>query len=255
MTIINPGQLITRQETIRSEKIDEKADGILIAYFSDVNYGQLFEDEKLDRMVKTINSYIPDIIIFGGDLLDDIETPMSQEQRDAIQNALNSLNASIGKFAVLGDEDCLNEDKAINLLENASFEVMHNEIKTISLSQNSLLKIVGLDNIKNGSPDIAILNSLPVDSYNMVVCHTPDLFDEVNAYNVDYMLAGHSRNGQVYMPVVNLFYRDTGCEKYYRGKSHRNNTTLDITSGVSQNKENVRLNSDPEIVLYKLKTK
>ena len=84
-----------------------------------------------------------------------------------------------------------------------------------------------------------------------MISHCPDLFDEIKGHNVDYMCAGHSRNGQVYIPLVNFFYRDAGCQKYYRGKSTRNSTTLDISNGLGQRNYNARLNSDPEIVLYK----
>ncbi|MBQ3295776.1 MAG: hypothetical protein IJH00_04800 [Erysipelotrichaceae bacterium] len=251
----NPNQLRVRQETIRSAKISEDLDGFLIVFFSDMNYGEFFDRNKLDRLCKTINSFSPDLIVFGGDLLDEIETPMSQEERDRVQEGLGSLKARYGKFAVLGDEDMLSREKVTNILEEAQFTILDNEARTIGVSADACFSIIGLQNCKNGTPDLSVLSSVNTADYSFLFSHCPDLFDEVRNYDVDHMCAGHSRNGQVYIPLINFFYRDAGCQKYYRGKSTRNGTTLDISNGVGQNGYNIRLNSDPEIVLYKLKSR
>ncbi|MBR3251835.1 MAG: hypothetical protein IKF80_09000 [Erysipelotrichaceae bacterium] len=250
-TKANPNQLKVREETIRSKKINEDLDGFLVVFFSDMNYGDFFDRKKLERMSETVNSFKPDLILFGGDLIDEVETPMSQEERDFLQESLRSLYARYGKFAVLGDEDMISEDKIKNILEEAEFEVLNNQIKVISIAPEARINIIGLNNSKNADPDPSILADIDASAYSLVISHCPDLFEEVKGYNVDYMCAGHSRNGQIYFPLINFFYRDAGCQKYYRGKTTRNSTTLDITNGLGQNDYNARLNSDPEIVLYK----
>ena len=250
-TKANPNQLKVRQETLRSRKVNEDLDGFLIAYFSDMSYGDFFDRKKLERMTETVNSFKPDLIIFGGDLLEKAETPMSQEERDFLQESLRSLYAKYGKYAVLGDEDMASQEKVTNILEDAQFEVLNNEIRVVAVSSQARINIIGLNNSKNADPDPGILDSVDSSAYSLVISHCPDLFDEIKGHNVDYMCAGHSRNGQVYIPLVNFFYRDAGCQKYYRGKSTRNSTTLDISNGLGQQNYNARLNSDPEVVLYK----
>ena len=254
-TKANPNQLKVREETIRSKKINEDLDGFLVVFFSDMNYGDFFDRKKLERMSETVNSFKPDLILFGGDLIDEVETPMSQEERDFLQESLRSLYARYGKFAVLGDEDMISEDKIKNILEEAEFEVLNNQIKVIGIAPEARINIIGLNNSKNADPDPSILADIDASAYSLVISHCPDLFEEVKGYNVDYMCAGHSRNGQIYIPLINFLYRDAGCQKHYRGKYTRNNTTLDISSGVGQNRYNIRLNSDPEIVIYKLKSR
>ncbi|MBR2788609.1 MAG: metallophosphoesterase [Erysipelotrichaceae bacterium] len=254
-TKANPNQLKVRQETIRSEKISKELDGFIIVFFSDMNYGEFFDRKKLQRLSETINSFSADLIVFGGDLLDEIKTPMTKDERDQLQEGLQSLNARYGKFAVLGDEDMLSKEKVTNILEEAQFTVLNNETRTIGVSPSAIFNIIGLENCKNGSPDPGIISSAGNSVYSFLFTHCPDLFDEVKNYDVDYMCAGHSRNGQIYIPLINFLYRDAGCQKHYRGKYTRNNTTLDISSGVGQNRYNIRLNSDPEIVIYKLKSR
>jgi predicted MPP superfamily phosphohydrolase len=254
-TKANPNQLKVRQETIRSEKISKELDGFIIVFFSDMNYGEFFDRNKLQRLSETINSFSADLIVFGGDLLDEIKTPMTKDERDQLQEGLQSLNARYGKFAVLGDEDMLSKEKVTNILEEAQFTVLNNETRTIGVSPSATFNIIGLENCKNGSPDPGIINSAGNSVFSFLFTHCPDLFEEVKNYDVDYMCAGHSRNGQIYIPLINFLYRDAGCQKHYRGKYTRNNTTLDISSGVGQNRYNIRLNSDPEIVIYKLKSR
>ena len=68
------------------------------------------------------------------------------------------------------------------------------------------------------------------------------------------MLSGHSLGGQVYIPLINLFYRPEGAINYYHGKYNNGNTILDITNGIGTINKNIRLFADAEIVTYKLKS-
>ena len=251
-TKANPEQLKVREEIIRSARINEDLDGFLIASFSDMYYGSFFGKDKLDRAVSTINDFTPDVIIFGGDLIDESLSPLSKEERDDLVEGLKSLKATYGKYAVLGDEDVLSAERVTGILEEAGFEILSDETRVIGISADARLNIIGLNNSKNASPDLQVLEGIDTSACSFVVSHCPDLFDLVREYPVDYMFAGHSLNGQVYIPLINFFYRDAGCQKYYRGKTTRNNTTLDINNGLGQRKHNARLFSDPEIVLYKL---
>lgn len=254
-TKANPRQLKVREETIRSSKIKDDLDGFLIVFFSDMSYGRFFDDQKLDKVVKIVNDFDPDLIIFGGDLLDEAQTPMSQEARDELEKGLSALEAKYGKFAVLGDEDMASMDKVTNILETAGFTMLENRTAVIGVSYGERVNLIGLGNVKNGDPDLGIISGVDTADYSILISHCPDLFEEVKEYSVDYMLAGHSRNGQVYLPLINLFYRDAGCQEYYRGRTTKKNTTLDISNGLGQKDHDVRLNSDPEIVLYKLLSK
>ena len=251
-TKANPEQLKVREEIIRSARINEDLDGFLIASFSDMYYGSFFGKDKLDRAVSTINDFTPDVIIFGGDLIDESLSPLSKEERDDLVEGLKSLKATYGKYAVLGDEDVLSAERVTGILEEAGFEILSDETRVIGISADARLNIIGLNNSKNASPDLQVLEGIDTSACSFVVSHCPDLFDLVKEYPVDYMFVGHSLNGQVYIPLINFFYRDAGCQKYYRGKTTRNNTTLDINNGLGQRKHNARLFSDPEIVLYKL---
>ena len=246
-TQINTRQINIRQETIKSEKIDEDLNDMLIIYFSDLYYGEMLDETFINNLISKINIFQPDIIIFGGDL---INQNINQE---FLTSSLSLLDAKHGKYAVLGDNDGL---LAQEVLTNSGFDIIDNDNRTINIDKNSYITLVGSQPMINGQPDLnkafAGTNS---NSYTFFLSHCPDQFDGVISYQFDIMLSGHSLGGQIYIPFVELFFRPEGCQRYYRGVITKNSRTLDITNGVGRIDSNARFLADAEIVLYTLKSK
>ena len=242
-TIFNTKQLQTRQVILKSEKIDEESSGLLIAYFSDLHYGTYIDKDFLENVISKINDYKPNIIIFGGDLLDNIK----EENKVYLTDVLKTLDAEYGKYAILGDQDKTNEDDISKILKDADFKIINDTNTTININNESSINIVGIDN--NFDEAFHGINS---NNYTLVVGHYPDLFEDIIDYDFDYMLAGHSHGGQIYIPLINYFFRKQGCQKYYHGKYQEDNKTLDITNGIGRTDNNARFLADAEIVLYRL---
>ena len=242
-TIFNTKQIQTRQVILKSEKINEERSGLLIAYFSDLHYGTYIDNDFLENVISKINDYKPNIIIFGGDLLDNIK----EENKVCLTDVLKTLDAKYGKYAILGDQDKTNEDDISKILKDADFKIIDDTNITININNESSINIVGIDN--NFDEAFHGINS---NNYTIVVGHYPDLFEDIIDYDFDYMLAGHSHGGQIYIPLINYFFRKQGCQKYYHGKYQEDNKTLDITNGIGRTDNNARFLADAEIVLYRL---
>ncbi len=245
-TIFNTKQIQTRQVILKSEKINEESSNILIAYFSDLHYGTYIDNDFLENVINKISDYKPDVIIFGGDLLDNI----NEDNKVYLTDALETLDAEYGKYAILGDQDKTNEDDISKILKDADFKIIDDTNITININNESSINIVGIDN--NFDEAFHGINS---NNYTLVVGHYPDLFEDIIDYDFDYMLAGHSHGGQIYIPLINYFFRKQGCQKYYHGKYQEDNKTLDITNGVGRTDNNARFLADAEIVLYRLDSK
>ena len=245
-TRINPGQLQIREETIVSPKIDEDTDGLLIAFFSDLYYGEFVKEEELQKTIDTILSFQPDVIIFGGDLCtEDCE-------REYLLSCLSSLKATYGKYAVTGE---LDDERNKTILEEAGFVLLNDKHNSIDIDRNSYINLIGLSDLNHGQPDpVNAFAGVDTTRYTIVVSHAPDLFNELDSYQFDYMLAGHSLGGQIYFPIIDLFFRPEGAKKYFKGKVTVSNKTIDITNGVGRTKKDARLLSDGEIVLYTLRS-
>lgn len=245
-TKVNTKQIKIRQETIVSDKIDEDLDGLLVVYFSDLFYGKYIDSSFVNQAVEKINLFKPDVIIFGGNL---VEQNIDQE---ALTQALSSLQAKHGKYATLGESDGA---LAKEILQHSGFNILENESQLIMADKNSSINIVGIDHIVEGQPDPAkAFSSVNTSRYTFAVCHCPDIFDTIENYEFDYLLCGHSLGGQIYFPIIDLFFRDDGCRNHYRGKLTSRNRTLDITNGLGRTGHNARLFADAEIVMYTLRS-
>ena len=243
-TRVNTRQLSVREENIYSAKIDEDTDGLLVAYFSDLYFGEFLKEEDLRTVTDRINAFHPDLIVFGGDLA------VENADRSFLLDCLTDLQATYGKYAVNGDMD---DERSQTILQEAGFVLLENDHNTIDVDRNSFINLVGIDNLLNGNPDPAsAFAGVDTSRYTIVVSHCPDLFIELNGYDFDRFLAGHSLGGQVYLPIISLFDRPEGAKKYFKDKTVTNGKTLDISNGVGRTGKNARLFADSEIVLYTL---
>lgn len=242
--VVNPHQLKVREERIKTS--ENNLDSFLIAYFADLHYGKNFKEKDLDGLVNKLNDIKPDILIFGGDLLSDIEI----EDIEYLKEGLSSLYAKYGKFAVLGDEDFINNE-AINILKDCDFTILDNKNEKIYVN-GSFINVVGIDPIVNGNPNIEIAyEGVNHDYYTIVVSHCPDIASSLQFDKTNLILSAHTLGGPVYIPLINYFYRPSGAKVYYKGKNNVKGVTLDITNGVGTKNKDIRLFADAEIVLYK----
>lgn len=253
---INTKQINTRQEVITTNKLKQDTNDIIVAYFSDLHYGNFIDKDFLDKTIQKINNYDPDVIIFGGDLIDKFKySNISTDSKQYLIDALKSLKCDYGKYAVYGNHDTsfdntCNEIK--DVLSQADFKVLDNECASIYIDGNTI-NLVGINSLSYSNDSLQnCFSNIHNNDYTFAVTHFPDLYNELDNYTFDYMLAGHSHGGQVYIPIISLFNREFGCNDYYRGKHKKDNKTLDITSGVGRTRYNARLNADSEIVIYRL---
>lgn len=253
---VAPARFVTRKETITDEKIPEQLNNMNILFFSDLKYGIFMDEDRLNKLVETINNSGADVVIFGGDIYGD-DVMVTEEANSIISTAFSNIKAKYGKFAVYGDIDDSSEvmKNAVNQIYSASdFEVMQNTSYQIHKNGSQFITLVGLDNGVDGIKDISgAYANVSQNSYVFAVCHTPDTANEVPTDLTDYFLAGHSLGGQANF-FFSSMYEPTYAVKYLRGIHTIDNAfTLDITNGTGTVKQDVRFLQPAEVVVYTLK--
>lgn len=259
-TIYNPHHITVRAEELSSDKIDSSLDGTKIVYFTDLHFGEFTNEKDLEECVNLINKLDPDVVVFGGDLFDNYSSDtISQNQIQLLTNSLKNIKVSQAKYYLLGNHDLENEstkEVVQEILTAADFFPLANSNYQIHNNTNSFVNIVGIDSLLLGSPNInEAYSDIDNSRYTISFTHCPDIFDELPLDKTDYVVAGHSHGGQIYIPLLNNLYRATGCKKYFHGKHNKNATTLDISNGVGLTRYSIRFLANAEIVLYKLKSK
>ena len=253
---VAPARFITRHVTIDNEQIPEQLDNMNILFFSDLKYGIYMNEERLNKLVDTINASGADVVLFGGDIYGDSVT-VDDHSTSIITKAFSNIQAKYGKFAVYGDIDGASDvmKSTVNAIYDASdFEVIQNTSFQIHKNGSQFITVVGLDNGIDGTKDIdGAYSNVSKDSYVMTLCHTPDTVNEVPKDLTDYFLAGHSLGGQANF-IFTSFYEPACATQYLRGKHLIDNTfTLDITNGAGTVNQDVRLFTPAEVVVYTLK--
>lgn len=257
-TVIAPRQIRVRTETLESEKIPEELDNLQILFFSDVHYNNFVDDARLEKIIDEISDIGADVVLFGGDLFDHPANNIPDEQKqNTVLQMLGSIQAPLGKFAVLGNHDLesqSSEELVSQLLYKAGFEVLNNQSVRIRNHGTQSIALVGLESQMLGHPDPdAAYQNISPQSFTVTLCHTPDTVMEIPQDQTDLMLAGHSHGGQVYLPLIGSFYKPNYAEIYYRGRHQVNNILLDVSNGTGTTRMDVRLFAPAEIVVYRLK--
>ncbi|MDD2591464.1 MAG: metallophosphoesterase [Erysipelotrichaceae bacterium] len=248
-------RLDIRFELIINEKVPDSFNNTQILIFSDIYYNSFMDKERFEKIVDTINQSQPDIVIFLGDLFNNptINPPTAQIQEELMM-LLNEIDAPLGKFAIYGDQDLQSQTtKQIfdSIMTQANFEILSNTNLMLTNHDNLGIRLIALNNIINGNFDIdQAYENTDNKTYTLAICHTPDIIDYLKNNVADLFISGHSLGGQIYIPFYGSLVKMDGALNYSRGKQKVANTLLDITNGLGTTKYDLRLFTDPEIVIY-----
>lgn len=259
-TYISTAKITIREYRIKNKKIPSEFNGFKIIHFSDLHYGTTMSENNLLDIKKKINIRKPDIIVFTGDLINK-NYKMTSKDNDILIKELKKLNASLGKYAIIGDED---DDTLLTIFNQADFTILKNESELIYKNTNNPILLVGLSSLINNEQDIEkAFNYFDQESsnpniYTITMVHEPDSTDEIlNYYATDIILSGHSHNGYIRLPFTKYsFFKSNGAKKYDQDYYKIKDTKLFISGGLgTNNKSGLRLFCRPSINLYRLSNK
>ena len=219
---------------ITNNKIPEEFHGIKLLQISDIHFGNTTNIKELKYIVQEINKTKPDILVLTGDLLD---KEINEEEKAEIINTLKEIKVTIDKYAIMGDKD-YDEKLWKEITEQSNFININNKEKFIYYKRNSKIRITNADTNNE-------------DIYSIYIMHEPDkVVDLQNKY--DLILAGHSLNGQINIPLIKQLLLQKGSKKYYKNHYLINNTDMYISSGIGTTKFKYRLFNKPSVNLYRL---
>ena len=256
-TYISTKKIIVNEYRITNKKLPANFNGIKIIQFSDLHYGSTMFIEDVNKIANLSNERKPDIVVFTGDLINKQYNMKSSEQEKLIEK-LKQINASLGKYAILGNED---SEKVSTIFNQSDFTILRNEYDLLYNDTNNPILLIGLSSSLKNNQDIDKAYSYfkeethNADIFTITLLHEPDSVDEItNTYNTDLFLAGHSHNGNIRIPYFNIsLFKYQGAKKYYKDYYKINNSELFISSGLGT-KDGIRLFCRPSINFFRLST-
>lgn len=251
--------IIINEYKVANNKLTDTYKGLKIAHISDVHYKTTLDEKGLKELVDKVNLTKPDIIVITGDLLNK-SIKYTNEDYEVIEKYLNEMNASIGKYAVSGDND-YNNSKLITILDESDFIYLDDNYDLIYKESNSYLMISGISSLENKIDIDTKLNAVntylqtgtPI--YRILILHEPDLLKDIDINNYDLILAGHHLGGTIRLPFIGPLVKKEGAVEYNKSYYKINETDLYITNGIGSDDMNYRLFNRPSFNFYRITNK
>lgn len=210
-------------------------------------------DEAFDNTINLINQQKADILLFGGDYLN------QRENLDAVIAKfmmINLENFKYGAFAVMGNHDYVDYSGMVAAFEKIGIKCLENDYQKIDELD---LNLVGVVDTWCNDPDNLILSKIdqPLNT-TVVLAHQPDEVERLEGY-YDLMLSGHYHAGQ--LNFIFGIQLNALIAKYIYGFFLVNGRRLYVTSGAGGSigryrySPYIRYLARPEITKIKLKEK
>ncbi len=242
--------LIIKEYKVIDKNLPKSFYGLKIVHFSDLHYGRIVKENNLINIIEEINKLKGDIIVFTGDLIDR-DTKVNSNIKNILIDNLSKIESKYGNYFVGGNHDLVNKE-FYEIMETSDFinlensnDIVYKDIDSICLTgiASSIEKNINLKFDKENP------------KYKILLMHEPDNMKYINKQNLNLVLAGHSHNGQVRLPIIGKLITPKGAKIYYDEYYKVNNTNFYISSGLGTSVLNIRLFNKPSINLYRLVNK
>ena len=245
---INTGIIKVSEHRIINEKIPDNFNGIKIIQVSDIKYGSNINNDDIKKLVKIINERKPDIVLYTGNLIDN-EYKLDSKEREKIINNLQKIDASLGKYAVYGDED---KEDFMTIMNQSGFTILNNSKDLIYNEGNTPITLVGLDiysksNLNEAFKDIN--NSF----YTIVIANSDYYVDDLIKFKPNLVLVGGNSNGYIRLPGIGGLIR--GEHKYTNPYYEKEGIKIYVSSGIGTDNIGIRFNNLPSINFFRISNK
>lgn len=232
------------EKRISSELIPSNFSGVKIVYFSDLLLGSV-DIDKVKDVVDAINITKPDIVLYGGDLINKGHKFNSEE----LIKVLSKIDSTINKYYTLGYLDNTDTSKVLEL----SGFIMLNDSELIYNEGMDPICLVGLNSYLLDNYNLDTINKCE-GHYTIVFTHEGDVVDSLKGKNVNLVLAGNSLAGEINIPFIGPLNHFDGSKKYYEEYYKVNDFEVYVSNGIGTKKNHMRLFNRPSINLFRLKS-
>jgi len=223
---------------------------VTIVMASDIHLGTIIGPRRVGKLVNTINSLKPDIVLMAGDVVDEDLKPVIRQN---LGESLRKISAPLGVYGIMGNHEYIGgAEAAAKYLGEHGITMLRDKVVDIKgmfylagredRSSNSFAgkKRLTLDSLLSG-----LDRSRPI----VLMDHQPFKLEEAEKQHVTLQLSGHTHNGQLWplnylidaIYELGMGYKKIGDTHYY------------VSPGYGSWGPPVRTGHRPEIALIKLK--
>ena len=171
-----------------------------IVALSDLHLGFTIGRSELEQWVELINRENPDIVLIAGDIIDNHQKPLIEQD---MASALRKIKSRYGVYACLGNHEYIGSMQqlggmsgALEFFKNANITVLRDS----AILLNNGVYIVGRDDfrVENRKSLASLLKDLDRTKPVILLDHQPFNLQETAENFVDLQISGHTHNGQIF---------------------------------------------------------
>ena len=206
-----------REELIQTEKPLQRPLTVVLA--SDLHLGYSNRKAELARWVELINAENPDLVLFGGDIVDIQLRPLVEGH---FEEEFARIKAPI--YTILGNHEYIgHEPEAEQFFADAGITLLRD-----SVARFEGLTLIGRDDRSNRDRKALAALTPDTQDFTILLDHQPYHLEEAEQAGIDFQFSGHTHRGQVW-PLNWL--TDAMYEKSW-GHHQRGSTRYYVSSGL-----------------------
>lgn len=223
-----------------------------LVFASDLHLGKKTSISYARRFVTLVNAQKPDVIILGGDVVDqDLESI----KRKNLFSVFKELKSKYGTYTIFGNHEYLSgrDTEVQNMFRENSVTPLLNEFKVLPTG----VVLAGIDefsnkkNIAQTNKFIEQIKNININAPIVALDHQPKRIDIFVDSKVDILLNGHTHRGQ-YWPlnyVTEMLFKNDYAYKVF------NQLHSIVSPGYGNWGANVRTSSKNEILVINIRGK
>ncbi len=251
--IILAGRLNARSVRVRSFDLQLPSncgrEELNLVFISDLHLGRMVGREHLVRVVETIESLQPDLIILAGDIVDE---GMGRLSEMGALEVLSRLQAPLGVYAVTGNHEYLvGAEEVVEYISRSGVVFLRDDW----VRPDGSFTLVGREDLyrewkagKGRKSFEELMRGVDPDCPVIMISHQPPMRNETVGEGVDILLSGHTHAGQLFPFnwITGIFF-ETDSGYYRKGRTH-----VYVSAGVGTWGPPIRVGNVPEVVQLKI---
>lgn len=233
------------KHTISINKNGTNLKTLKIVAASDIHLGTIIGPRKTTKLINTINTLKPDIVLFAGDVIDEDIKPVLKQN---LGENLLKIESKYGTFACLGNHEYIGgAESAENYLKKHGVTIL----KDSSLLIDNSFYIIGRDDKDKTRFSAAsrkaikeLTDTLDKEKPLILLDHQPFNLPQAVENNIDLQLSGHTHHGQLWP----MNYITSAIFEVSSGFKKINQSNFIISTGYGTWGPPVRIGNRPEIL-------
>lgn len=234
---------------LKFKDLPKDLEGVRILHITDLHISRSLPTNFINKLVTLSKKNPADIVVFTGDILDDIPARYVDDM-----NLLKAIPSTHGNYYVPGNHEYYWQGtQTIGAFRNLGFHVLLNESRSLKFG-SAELQVCGIpDPAANGfqleGPNFEKLaGTLHPQAFKVLLSHQPSLADHAAPLGIQLQLSGHTHGGQ-FFPwnlLIGFF------QKYGKGLYHVQNLQLYVNQGTGYWGPSLRLGTYCEVAEIRL---